>query len=208
MFTASETRLREENGDRSISAAPARRPGCSQLRGLGQDRQRPVHRRRSPRRGCRSSSGGGQGHPDQDHPVPVAEPGHPGCADHQPRGQGPASAPSPRSGRAEAPFGLEPPLAPGPRGTSPVGSPRRTSVGDADDFRAPLRLSEGVGGGKKYEQSLGRVAEIAFIGLGPPPLRGLTGGIQCRPVRIWPLLIQSHEKRRSFHHLDGAGLIL
>ena len=57
---------------------------------------------------------------------------------------------------------------PGPRGTSPVGSPRRTSVGDADNFRAPLRLSEGAGGGKKYEQSLGRVAEIALIGLGSP----------------------------------------
>jgi hypothetical protein len=64
--------------------------------------------------------------------------------------------------------GLEPPFAPGPRGTSPVGSLHRTSVGDANDFRAPLRLSEGVGGGKKYEQSLGRVAEIAFIGLGSP----------------------------------------
>ena len=60
------------------------------------------------------------------------------------------------------------PLPPTPGGTSPVGSPHRTSVGDADDFRAPLRLSEGVGGGKKYEQSLGRVADIAFIGLGSP----------------------------------------
>jgi hypothetical protein len=31
-----------------------------------------------------------------------------------------------------------------------------------------VQLSEGVGGGKKYEQSLGRVAEIAFIRLGSP----------------------------------------
>jgi len=31
-----------------------------------------------------------------------------------------------------------------------------------------VQLSEGVGGGKKYEQSLGRVADIAFIGLGSP----------------------------------------
>jgi len=59
-------------------------------------------------------------------------------------------------------------LAPGPRGTSPVGSPHRTSAGDTDDLRAPLRLSEGVGGGKKYGQSLGHVADIAFIGLGAP----------------------------------------
>ena len=78
------------------------------------------------------------------------------------------------------------PHSPDPPGTSPVGSPRPTSVGDADDFRAPLRLSEGVGGGKKYEQSLGHVAVIAlivlaFIRLGsPPPLRGLEDGIQCR----------------------------
>jgi len=43
--------------------------------------------------------------------------------------------------------GLEPPLAPGPPGTSPVGSPRRT--------------------GRRV----------------PSPLRGLTGGSQCRPAR-------------------------
>ena len=45
---------------------------------------------------------------------------------------------------------------------------RRTSRDDTDDLRAPLRLSEGVGGDKKYGQSLGRVADMAFIGLGSP----------------------------------------
>jgi len=53
---------------------------------------------------------------------------------------------------------------------------RRTFAGDADDLRAPLRFSEGVGGGKKYEQSLEGVAVIRV----PSPLRGLTDGIQCR----------------------------
>ena len=103
-----------------------------------------------------------------------------GVRHHQPRVTRTWSAPSPRSGRAEALLRPGAALCPRPPGTSPVGPPpRRTSVGDADDFRAPLRLSEGVGGGKKYEQSLGRVAEIAFIGLGSPLRYGGQGRLQA-----------------------------
>jgi hypothetical protein len=38
--------------------------------------------------------------------------------------------------------------------------PRLSTVDDADDLRVPLRIKEGVGGDKKYEQILGRVVVL------------------------------------------------
>jgi len=66
---------------------------------------------------------------------------------------------------------LKPPSLP----RTPGHQSRRTSIGDADNFRAPLRLSEGVGGDKKYEKVLGASSGSRRV---PPPLRALEDGIQ------------------------------
>jgi len=46
-----------------------------------------------------------------------------------------------------------------------------------------VQLSEGVGGSNKYEQSLGRVADIAFIGLGSPLRYGGLRAASSPPVK-------------------------